>query len=77
MPDFTMFDDSNQPFDHKLHYSQSMTLNAGNDFLLCKLFLASLRGPVLAWFHKLLHNSIKSFNELWTTFISQYLCSVR
>ena len=34
-------------------------------------------GPALAWFHKLSLNSINSFNELWATFISQYLCSVR
>ena len=34
-------------------------------------------GPTLAWFHKLPRNSINSFNELWATFISQYLCSVQ
>ena len=74
MPAFTMFDGSN---DHLLHYNQAMTLNADNDRLLCKVFPASLRGPVLTWFHKLQHNSINPFNELWTAFISRYLCSVR
>ena len=77
MPTFTMFDGSNDPYDHMLHYNQAMTLNAGNDCLLCKVFPASLQGPALAWFHKLPCNSISSFNELWTTFISQYLWSVR
>ena len=70
MSDFTMFDDSNDPYDHMLHYNQSMKLNAGNDCLLCKVFLASLLGPALAWFHKLPRNSINSFNELWIAFIS-------
>ena len=51
---FTMFDGSNDPYDHMLHYNQAMTLNAGNDHLLCKVFSASLLGLVLAWFHKLL-----------------------
>ena len=74
---FTIFDDSNDPYDHMLHYNKAMTLNAGNDRLLCKVFSTSLQGPMLAWFHKLPHNSINSFNELWTAFISQYLCSVR
>ena len=32
---------------------------------------------MLAWFHKLPQNSVNLFNELWTVFISQYLCSVR
>ena len=70
MPSFTMFDGSNDPYDHMLHYNQATTLNADNDRLLCKVFPASLRGPALAWFHKLPRNSINSFNELWTAFIS-------
>ena len=72
-----MFNGSNDPYDHMLHYNQAMPLYADNDRLLCKVFLASLRGPELAWFHKLSRNLINSFNELWTAFISQYLCSVR
>ena len=76
IPAFTMFDGSANPYDHMLHYNQVMTLNAGNDRLLCKVFLASLRGLALAWFHNLPRNSINSFNELWVAFISKYLCSV-
>ena len=74
---FSMFDGSSDPYDHMLHYNQAMTLNAGDDHLLFKVFRASLQGPALAWFHKLPRNSIKSFNELWTVFISQHLCSVQ
>ena len=72
-----MFDGSSNPYDHMLHYNKVMTLNAGNDHLLCKVFPASLQGLTLAWFHKLSRNSVNSFNELWTVFISHYLCSVR
>ena len=57
------FDGSANPYDHMLHYNQAMILNASNDRLLCKLFPASLQGPTLAWFHKLPHNLINSFNE--------------
>ena len=53
-----------------------MTLNAGNDLLLCKVFPASLRGLALAWFHKLPQSSINTFNKLWGAFISQHLCSM-
>ena len=74
---FAMFDGSSDLFDHMLHYNQSMTVNAGNTHLLCKVFPASLQGPALAWFHNLPRNPINSFNELWIIFISQYLCSVR
>ena len=39
---FTMFDDSNNPYDLILHYNQVMTMNASNDHLLCNVFPASL-----------------------------------
>ena len=63
IPAFTTFNGYVDPYDHMLHYNQAMILNA-NDRLLCKVFLASLRGPMLAWFHKLPRNSINLFNEL-------------
>ena len=50
LPTFTMFDDFNDPYDHMLDYNQAMTLNVGNDCLLCKVFPASIREPALAWF---------------------------
>ena len=76
IPPFAMYDDSSNPYDHMLHFNQAMILNAGGDRLLCKVFLASLKGPTLAWFHKLPRGSINSFGELWAVFVSQYLCSV-
>ena len=72
-----MYDGSSYPYDHMLHYNQAMILNARDDRLLCKVFPASLKGPALAWFHKLLRGSINTFSELWAAFVSQYLCSVR
>ena len=77
MPTFAMFNGSSDPYDHMLNYNQALNLNAENDHLLCKVFLASLQGRVLAWFHRLPRYSVNSFGQLWTTFISQYLCSVR
>ena len=74
---FSMYDGSFDPYDHMMHFNQAMILNSGDDRLLCKVFLASLKGPALAWFHKLPQRSINSFSELWAAFVSQYLCSVR
>ena len=45
--------------------------------VFCAVFPASLKGPALAWFHKLPRGFINSFSELWGAFVSQYLCSVR
>ena len=67
---FSMYDGSSDPYDHMLHFNQVIILSAGNDRLLCKVFPASLKGPALAWFHKLPRGSINSFSELWAAFIS-------
>ena len=77
IPPFTMYDGSSDPYDHILHYNQAMILSTGDDRLLYKVFLTSLKGPALAWFHKLPRGSINTFSELWAAFVSQYLCSVR
>ena len=77
LPSFAMYDDSSDPYDHMLHLNQAMVLNAGDDQLLCKVFPSSLKGPALAWFHKIPRGSLNSFGELWAAFISQYLCLVK
>ena len=70
IPPFAMYDGSFDPYDHMLHFNQAMILNTEDDRLLCKVFPASLKGPDLAWFHKLPRGSINSFGELWAMFVS-------
>ena len=41
VPKFTMYDDTVDPFDHLMHYQQVMTLDAGTDPLMCKVFPVS------------------------------------
>ena len=77
IPPFAMYDGSSDPHDHMLHYNQAMILSAGDDRLLYKVFLASLKGPALAWFHKLPRGSINTFSEQWAAVVSQYLCFAR
>ncbi|XP_034711355.1 uncharacterized protein LOC117933891 [Vitis riparia] len=77
VPKFSTYDGSNDPFDHVMHYCQLMTLDIGNDMLLCKVFPASLQGQALSWFHRLPVNSIDNFRDLSKVFVGQYLCSAR
>ena len=62
IPPFSMYDGFSDPYDHMLHFNQAMILNAGDDYLLCKVFSASLKGPVLALFHKLPRIFINMFS---------------
>ena len=77
VPKFFAYDGSSDPFDHIMHYRQLMTLDIGNDALLCKVFLASLQGQALSWFHRLPMNFVDNFWDLSETFVGQYLCSAR
>ena len=43
VPKFSTYDGSSDPFDHIMHYRQLMTLDIGNDALLCKVFPTSLQ----------------------------------
>lgn len=54
-----------------------MTLESNNNPFLCKVFLSSLQGPTLSWFHYLPTNSVHSFCQLFETFATHHLCSVR
>ena len=54
-----------------------MTLDIGNDVLLCKVFLTSLQGQTLSWFHRLPTNSMNNFRDMSETFVGQYLCLAR
>ncbi|RVW60111.1 hypothetical protein CK203_086551 [Vitis vinifera] len=75
VPKFSTYDGSNDPFNHIIHYRQLMTLDIGNDALLCKVFPASLQGQTLSWFHRLPPNSVGNFRDLSEAFVGQYLCS--
>ncbi|RVW88480.1 hypothetical protein CK203_043865 [Vitis vinifera] len=77
VPKFSTYDGSNDPFNHIMHYHQLMTLDIGNDALLCKVFPASLQGQALSWFHRLPPNSMDNFKDLSEAFVGQYLCSAR
>ncbi|KAJ9694975.1 hypothetical protein PVL29_010453 [Vitis rotundifolia] len=69
--------DFSDSFDYIMHYRQLMTLDIGNDALLCKVFPASLQGQTLSWFHSLPPNSVDNFRNLSEAFVGQYLYSAR
>nr|CAN80646.1 hypothetical protein VITISV_028506 [Vitis vinifera] len=45
---FSAYDRFGDPFDHIMHYPQLMTLDIGNDALLCKVFPFRLQGQALS-----------------------------
>ena len=61
LPKFSTYNGSSDPFDHIMHYRQLMTLDIGNDALLCKVFPAILQGQALLWFHRIPMNYVDNF----------------
>ncbi|RVW28613.1 hypothetical protein CK203_100880 [Vitis vinifera] len=69
VPKFSTYDGTSDPFDHIMHYRQLMTLDIGNDALLCKVFPTNLQGQALSWFHRLPTNSVNNFKDLLKAFV--------
>ena len=59
-----------------MHFCQVMTLQTGNNALLCKVFPSSLAGPTLSWFHRITSNTVTSFYRLFEKSVTQYMFSV-
>ena len=77
VPKFSVYDRSNYPFDHIIHYKQLMAIDIGNDALLCKVFLTNLQGQTFSWFHRLPMNFVDNFWDLSEALVGQYMCSTR
>ena len=75
VPKFTTYDGTSDLFNHITHYRELMTLDIGNDALMCKVFLANLHAQALSWFHSFPKNSMNNFWDLSEAFVGQYLCS--
>ncbi|RVW51276.1 hypothetical protein CK203_075451 [Vitis vinifera] len=71
------YDRTSDPFDHIMYYRQVMTLDIGNDALLCKVFPASQHDQALSWFHCLPKNPVSNFRNLSEAFVGHYLCSTQ
>ncbi|RDY09774.1 hypothetical protein CR513_05814, partial [Mucuna pruriens] len=49
-----------------------MYISGGNDRLSCRLFPGTLRGVAMQWMATLLPRSIQTFNDLASSFMSQF-----
>nr|GEW29547.1 reverse transcriptase domain-containing protein [Tanacetum cinerariifolium] len=66
-------DDANKHLDKFLHITQSMKQNRVTDDAMCLyLFPYSLTHHATAWFDRLPRNSILSFDQMATKFLSKY-----
>lgn len=77
IPKINVYNGTAGPTDHLLHYRNIMALNTSEDYLMCRVFPASLHGQALVWFHKIPAKSVSYFKELSRLFLAQYSCNRR
>ncbi|RDX93645.1 hypothetical protein CR513_24064, partial [Mucuna pruriens] len=66
------FNGTQDPHTHLQPFQTQMYINGGNDRLSCKLFPRTLRGVAMNWLTTLPPRSIRSFNDITTSFASQF-----
>ena len=58
------YEGSSDPLDHLESFKTLMHLQGVADDIMCRAFLAILKGPMRVWFSRLMPNSISTFKEL-------------
>ncbi|XP_042482088.1 uncharacterized protein LOC122062515 [Macadamia integrifolia] len=72
VPTFQLFDGTKDPYKHLQLYRSVMTIQGASEALLCKVFPASLEGPVTTWFSCLELRSVCDFKQLSRKFIDNF-----
>ncbi|GFZ09950.1 hypothetical protein Acr_21g0005490 [Actinidia rufa] len=68
-----IYEGKTDPMDHLDSYKSLMSLQGCSDEVMCKAFLATLKGPARSWFQKLSPGTIDSFGELSRLFVVNFL----
>ncbi|GFS34968.1 hypothetical protein Acr_00g0037030 [Actinidia rufa] len=68
-----VYEGKTDPMDHLNLYKNLMMLKGYSDEVMCKAFLATLKGSARSWFRKLPLRTIDSFNDLGRLFVSYFM----
>ena len=73
MPQVENYDGNKDPLDHLESFKTLMHLQGVPDEIMCIAFPTTLKGPARIWFSRLTPNSISTFKELSTQFVSHFI----
>ncbi|RDX91693.1 hypothetical protein CR513_26283, partial [Mucuna pruriens] len=69
------FDRTQDPYVYLQAFQTQIYISGGNDRLSCKIFPGTLRGVAMQWMTTLPARSIKTFNDLARSFVSQFVAN--
>ncbi|XP_075658841.1 uncharacterized protein LOC142628679 [Castanea sativa] len=73
MPQVESYNGSKDPLDHLESFKTMMHLQGVPNEIMCWAFPITLKGPVRIWYSRLTPNSINTFKELGTQFVSHFI----
>ncbi|XP_075669950.1 uncharacterized protein LOC142639691 [Castanea sativa] len=73
MPQVESYDGSKDPLDHSESFKTIMHLQGVPNEIMCRAFPTTLKGPARIWYSRLTPNSISTFKELSTQFMSHFI----
>ena len=76
VPQLDQYDGTGDPVSHVSMFRTKMMLQNVNDAILCRVFPATLTNTAQRWFHRLLKNSISTFEELIEQFRTRFITNI-
>nr|XP_023900975.1 uncharacterized protein LOC112012832 [Quercus suber] len=71
------YDGTKDPLDHIGAFKTILNLQQTPDEVICRSFLATLRGAARVWFSKLPASSIENFEQLFNSFVCHFISKQR
>lgn len=72
-PQLESFDSLKNPLDHITTFKMILNLQQTPNEILCRSFLATLKGAARVWFNKLTRSSIDDFEQLSNAFVQNFV----
>ena len=73
LPQLEVYDGTKDPLDHIEAFKTILSLHQTLDEVICRTFLATLRGATRVWFSKLPTVSITNFDQLSDSFVRHFI----
>ncbi|KAL2492255.1 Uncharacterized protein Adt_27883 [Abeliophyllum distichum] len=73
MPQLTSYEDAKDPVGHLDRYTSWMKLQGTSDTIMCRAIPLTFENRAMRWFKKLPQRSIRSWNDLSSQFVSNFM----
>ena len=73
LPQLEVYEGTKDPLDHIGEFKTILSLQQTSDEVICRTFLATLRGAAWVWFRKLPARSIANFDQLSDSFVRYFI----